>query len=77
MKFYNVKNPKKFFEVLNLCKGRVELVTKEGDRLNLKSKLCQYIAMTDAFSDAEIREAEILVSNPIDGQLLMKFMLKG
>ena len=41
MKINNIVNPKKFFETLERCKGRVELITDEGDRLNLKSKLCQ------------------------------------
>lgn len=77
MKFKNVKNPKKFFEVLSNCKGRVELITEDGDRLNLKSKLCQYIAMTDVFSNAEIGEAEILASEPDDVNLLLDFMLRG
>lgn len=36
----NIKNPNEFFERIKECQGRVELVTKEGDRLNLKSKLC-------------------------------------
>ena len=39
MKVQNIKDVNKFFEVVDSCKGRVELVTGEGDRLNLKSKL--------------------------------------
>lgn len=50
MKIQNISEPQKFFEVLNNCKGSVELVTSEGDRLNLKSKLCQYIALTQMLS---------------------------
>ena len=49
MKIKNITEPKTFFEVLNQCKGTVELVTSEGDRLNLKSKLCQYITLTQMF----------------------------
>ena len=30
-----------FLNVLDTCKGNVYLVTREGDHLNLKSKLCQ------------------------------------
>ena len=43
MKIKNINNVDKFFEVVDSCKGKVELVTGEGDRLNLKSKLCQYV----------------------------------
>ena len=37
MKVSNIKDVEKFFEVVDSCTGRVELVTGEGDRLNLKS----------------------------------------
>ena len=37
MKVSNIKDIEKFFEVVDSCEGRVELVTGEGDRLNLKS----------------------------------------
>ena len=43
MKITNIDNPKEFFKELENCKGKIELITNEGDRLNLKSKLCQYI----------------------------------
>ena len=42
MKVSNIKDIEKFFEVVDSCQGKVELVTGEGDRLNLKSKLSQY-----------------------------------
>ena len=35
MKVQNIKNIEKFFQVVDKCSGRVELVTGEGDRLNL------------------------------------------
>ena len=41
VKIKNISEPQKFFELLKDCKGKVELVTSEGDRLNLKSTLCQ------------------------------------
>ena len=56
MKVMNIEDPEKFFEVINKCKGTVELVTAEGDRLNLKSKLCQYVSMANIFSNGEIPE---------------------
>ena len=39
MKVQNITDIDAFFKVVDNCKGRVELVTGEGDRLNLKSKL--------------------------------------
>ena len=35
MKVQNITDIDKFFEVVDSCKGKVELVTGEGDRLNL------------------------------------------
>ena len=49
MKVQNIKDVNKFFDVVDSCKGRVELVTGEGDRLNLKSKLSQYVSLSKYF----------------------------
>ncbi len=77
MKIKNINNPKRFFEVLNQCKGRVELVTDEGDRLNLKSTLCQDIALTQMFTEAKIQDVELLLSEPEDMNLLLDYLIRG
>ncbi len=77
MKIKNITEPQKFFEVLNECQGRVELVTSEGDRLNMKSTLCQYIALTQMFKDATIDEVELVVSEPEDMYKLIKYLVRG
>lgn len=77
MRIKNINNPKRFFEVLNECHGRVELVTNEGDRLNLKSTLCQYIALTQMFKDARIDDVELIVSEPEDVARLLEFLVRG
>jgi len=77
MKIKNITEPQKFFEVLKNCKGKIELVTSEGDRLNLKSTLCQYIALTQMFSEAKIDELELLVSEPEDLNLLLNYLVRG
>ena len=35
MKVTNITNVDKFFEVVDKCEGKVELVTESGDRLNV------------------------------------------
>ena len=60
MKVSNIKDIDKFFSVVDSCEGRVELVTGEGDRLNLKSKLSQYVSLANIFSGGEIPELEIV-----------------
>ena len=42
MKLNGIKDFDKFFAAVDKCEGRVELVTSEGDRLNLKSKLAHF-----------------------------------
>ncbi len=77
MKVSNIKDVKKFFEVVDSCSGRVELVTGEGDRLNLKSKLSQYVSLANIFSNGEIPELEIIASEKEDIERLMNFMING
>ena len=77
MKVQKIKDVNKFFDVVDSCKGRVELVTGEGDRLNLKSKLSQYVSMANIFSGGEIPELEIIAYEPVDTDRLIKFMMNN
>ena len=74
MKIQNINNIEKFFQVIDSCTGKVELVTGEGDRLNLKSKLCQYVSMANIFSNGEIPELEIIAYEKEDIDKLISFM---
>ena len=75
MKIQNINNIDKFFLVVDSCAGKVELVTGEGDRLNLKSKLCQYVSMANIFSNGEIPELEIIAYEKEDIDKLIAFMM--
>ena len=77
MKVQNITDVEKFFSVVDSCKGKVELVTGEGDRLNLKSKLSQYVSMANIFSDGTISELEILAYEPEDITKLVNFMMES
>ena len=77
MKIQNITNIEKFFEVVDSCKGKVELVTGEGNRLNLKSKLSQYVSMAKLFSDGTISELELLAYEPEDINKLVNFMMNN
>ena len=66
-----------FRSVVDSCKGRVELVTGEGDRLNLKSKLSQYVSMANIFSNGEIPELEVIAYEKEDTDKLIQFMMDG
>ncbi len=77
MKLTNIENVDKFFEVINSCKGKVELVSEEGDRLNLKSKLSQYVSLAKIFSHGDIPLLEIVAYEPEDIEKLLQFMMQG
>ncbi|SFL67797.1 polya polymerase [Pelosinus propionicus] len=77
MKIIGITNVDKFLAVLDKCQGKVELVTSEGDRLNLKSKLCQYLALSKIFSEAKIDEIEIITSEPEDTKLILEYLIRG
>ncbi|MCI8590957.1 MAG: polya polymerase [Lachnospiraceae bacterium] len=76
MKIENITDIQEFFKVIDSCKGKVELVTGEGDRLNLKSKLSQYVSMASIFQGRdEIPELEIIAYEKEDINKLISFMI--
>lgn len=78
MKIYNVENPARFLEIVQQCKGTVELISKQGDRLNLKSELTKYLALSKLFTDNTlINEMELIASDPDDVKLLLNYMVSG
>jgi hypothetical protein len=77
MKIKNIKDVNKFLEVVLDCKGKVEIVTPEGDNLNLKSKLRQYVALSEMFSEAKIDDIEIVVHEPEDEELLLEYLVES
>lgn len=74
MKIQNIKNVDAFFAMVDKCKGKIELVTGEGDRLNLKSKLCQYVALAGVFASTEIPEMELVIYDKDDMVRMIDFM---
>ena len=77
MKVQNISDIEGFFKVVDSCNGKVELVTGEGDRMNLKSKLSQYVSMANIFSNGEIPEPEVIAYEPEDTDKLINFMMHG
>lgn len=50
MRLTNINEVNKFINLINECKGDVWLESVEGDKINLKSKLSQYIAISALIS---------------------------
>ncbi|MEF9939521.1 MAG: polya polymerase [Clostridium sp.] len=77
MKIQNITDVEKFFQVIDECKGTVVLISNEGDRINLKSKLSQYLSMATIFSNGYIKELELVAYDKEDVDRLIKFMYQG
>jgi hypothetical protein len=77
MKITNIPDINDFFKVVDKCKGRVELTSSEGDRINLKSKLTQFVAMAQLMNTTYVKELEIVASEPEDANRLLDYMMKG
>ena len=75
MKVMNITNLEKFFGVIEQCEGTVELVTKNGDKYNLKSKLSQYVSLAKGVFNGKISELELVTHNPVDTNKLINYML--
>lgn len=77
MKINKVTDVKGLFQVVEECKGEVELITGEGDRLNLKSKLCQIISLSSIFPMmSEIPNLEIVAHEPEDMERIASFLFQ-
>ena len=70
-------NVPEFLRELEACRGPVYLVTREGDRLNLKSKLCQLVGLTQLIEGGKITEAFVECEDPEDETNLFRFNLFG
>ena len=77
MKIQNITDVEGFFKVIDSCKGPVVLLSPEGDRINLKSKLSQYLSMATMFSNGYINELELVAHEKDDVDRLIKYMYQG
>lgn len=75
MRINSIKDVEGFMRMVDSCVGRVELVTAEGDRLNLKSKLSQYVSMEKLFKDSSMKELEVIASEPEDVNRIINFLM--
>lgn len=66
-----------FLNVLDNCEGNVFLVTHEGDKLNLRSKLSQLVGLTKLIRGGKITEAYIICDNPIDESRMFRLNMFG
>ena len=64
-----------FLAVLDKFVGNVYLMTRDGDKLNLRSKLCQLVGLTRLIEGGKIAEAFVTCDNEEDESKLFRFNL--
>lgn len=68
---------KDFVKVLDECRGKVFLVTDEGDRINMKSQLCRMIGIHHIIEGGTFSGGKLECENMEDAQKLFRFNLYG
>ena len=66
-----------FCATIDKCKGNVYLITDDGNKLNLKSKLCQLLGLAKILDCTKVTEANLVCENIEDETLLFRFNLFG
>lgn len=77
MSDYNIKkncDTVLFLKAVKQCKGDVFLCTSEGDYLNLKSRLCQYIFAVATINEDFLDGATLHCQETDDSALLADFI---
>ena len=74
MKLKNIKQLDRFREAINRCRSDVFLKSPEGDVLNLKSSLSQYIALGKLLGEAG-DTLELFTSCSEDEAVMLEFMM--
>ena len=64
-----------FVNLIDACKGDIYLVTEEGDKLNLKSKLSQLIGLSRLIEGGIINNASLVCEDIEDEAILFRFKL--
>ena len=76
MNLHNI-NVSEFLNVLDTCEGKVYLVSHEGDKINLKSKLSQLVGLTRLMEGGKITEASVYCDNPADESRFFRLKMFG
>ena len=64
-----------FLKLIDSCKGNIYLVTNEGDKLNLKSKLCQLVGLSRLIEGGIVNDASLVCENIEDEGVLVRYKL--
>lgn len=76
MRLSNISEVNDFLRTVDRCSGDVWLESIDGDKINLKSKLSQYVAI-NALISCEGESLELFCSNPEDEPKFFKFFYEN
>ncbi|SFG19766.1 hypothetical protein [Oribacterium sp. WCC10] len=69
MNVREIRNPVRFFSIVDRCKGDIELISGAGDCINLRSKVTQMYTLARIFNHGYVRDLELSISDPSDREL--------
>ena len=64
-----------FIRVITKCKGKVMLITEEGNHINLASKLSQYVGIFNLIEKGDIEIANIQCELEEDYARIIRFLI--
>jgi hypothetical protein len=70
-------DPKAFIDALDHAKGKIMLVTDDGDQFNLKSKLSQLAGVLKLIEGGKMLEARIICEDLEDEAMMFRLNLFG
>lgn len=63
MKLKDIRDLERFFSLIDKYEGSVKLVTEQGDCMNLRSKLSQFVIIEKLANDNTVQEGKIIFKN--------------
>lgn len=75
MRIKYISNIENFFDMINSCKGEVALISNEGDRIVLTSKLSRFVVTL--LNDSELLgDFEIQTSEKEDFERIVTYLME-
>lgn len=75
MKLYNV-DIESFSKMIQKCKGKVIIITEDGDRLVTNSLLSGLIGFASVLKVASVKEIELECEYPEDSIMVLEFLMQ-
>ena len=75
MKINKIDDIDRFLDIIDEWKGKVMLVSEDGDRINLRGRLGAYLSLASIISNSYIEELDLEIEDPEDMDLLSSFLI--